>query len=329
MKLLLHDVFIESVKKAPHATAITTESGRTITYSELNMLANKFTHTLNKSKKNFGVNPFVGILSYVHIESIAAVLGILKCGGTYVPLDEHSPAERLEKILCNAAIDTICIDGTLFEKYQELLCHHSIKSVIVINQYKIPDHELKSVVTFDTVLCESSQEPPYHAFPSDNLAYVLHSSGSTGVPKGIMLTHRNARTFVDWMHKEFSLTSQDIVASRAPFKFDLSVFDIFNTFKAGAQLVCFDWHVKRTPERVHQEYTAMLERHNVTTLYTTPSTFISLLNRGNLAQRRLTLRTVMYAGEPFQPAQLRALMEALPHTRVANIYGPTETNIIT
>ncbi|HEY5221328.1 MAG TPA: AMP-binding protein [Candidatus Paceibacterota bacterium] len=117
--------------------------------------------------------------------------------------------------------------------------------------------------------------------------------------------------------------------SRAPFKFDLSVFDIFNTFKAGATLLCFDWNKKREDQNKHVDYVALMGREKATILYTTPSTFITLMNRGGLSDSDLCLREVMYAGEPFPTPQLRNLQKALPGARIANIYGPTETNIIT
>lgn len=164
---------------------------------------------------------------------------------------------------------------------------------------------------------------------SNDLAYVLHSSGSTGVPKGIMLTHRNARAFVDWMQKEFQVTEKDVVMSRAPLKFDLSVFDIFNTLKVGAKLVCYDWRVRREGAQKHLDYVKLIERTEATFLYTTPSTFITLMNHGQLGVNHNALRTIMYAGEPFPIPQIRQLKDLLTNTNIANIYGPTETNIIT
>ncbi len=131
------------------------------------------------------------------------------------------------------------------------------------------------------------------------------------------------------MQKEFKLTEKDVIMSRAPFKFDLSVFDIFNTFNAGAKLICYDWAKKREEDQKHIDYVHLMEEQKATIIYTTPSTFIIMMNRGGLAHAKLSLREIMYAGEPFPTPQLRKLQEALPTTRIANIYGPTETNIIT
>jgi acyl-coenzyme A synthetase/AMP-(fatty) acid ligase len=225
-------------------------------------------------------------------------------------------------------MNCLAIDPIFYEKYKELLNLESLKKIIFLDNFTF-NNTCEKFITFENILQESSDEPELINQVCDDLVYVLHSSGSTGVPKGIMMTHRNARTFVDWMQKEFKLTNNDVVMSRSPFKFDLSVFDIFNTFKAGAKLVCYDWNFKRDESEKHESYVNLIESQKATVLYATPSTFISLMNRGNLKNKKLYLRTIMYAGEPFPVPQLRILKEILPNTKIANIYGPTETNIIT
>jgi amino acid adenylation domain-containing protein len=326
MRYLLHDVFTKAVADYPNNIAVYSEGGKQISYRELNDLSNKFATILKKYKKNIKEKPLVGVLSTVHVTSIAGILGTLKIGGAYVPLDEYSPSERLIKIIENAQLDTILVDPSLYEEHKEIFESQFVKNVILLN---ISEKKWSNTILFEEVSAADASEPELLNQVSDDLAYILHSSGSTGIPKGIMLTHRNARTFVDWMQLEFQLTPEDIVMSRAPFKFDLSVFDIFNTFNAGARLVCYDWTKKRSDDQKHRDYVTLMAEQQATILYTTPSTFIVMMNRGGLAEAQLPLREVMYAGEPFPTPQLRKLQQALPNTRIANIYGPTETNIIT
>jgi amino acid adenylation domain-containing protein len=325
MRYLLQDVFLSSVLKFPNRIAVSSESGEKYTYAELNSLSNRFANYFRDHTSNVREKPFVAILSSVNPNSIAAVLGALKIGCAYIPLDEYSPTDRLEKILEHTKVDTLVLESAWYENHRGLFSNKNFSKILLCDDRA----EYDGIDSFKAILESSDNEPPVVNQVSDDLAYILHSSGSTGVPKGIMLTHRNARTFVDWMQKEFALSQDDVVMSRAPFKFDLSVFDIFNTFNAGARLVCFDWLKDRDQETKHEEYVDLMVREKATFLYTTPSTFISLVNKGGLAANRSSLRTVMYAGEPFPSAQLRKLMGALPGTKVANIYGPTETNIIT
>lgn len=330
MRYLLHDVFTDTVNTNPSKIAITTESGDKFSYQALNSLSNKFASLFIKIKVD-GVleKPYIGVISPVHERSVACIIGALKIGCAYVPLDEYSPHDRLVHIVNNTKLDIIVVDENWYIKHCDLFKNENIKKVIVLSDKIDGDFIVDKTILYSEVLSHSDLEPAKLNQVSDDLAYILHSSGSTGVPKGIMLTHRNARTFVDWMHKEFKVVEQDIIMSRAPFKFDLSVFDIFNTFKAGATLICFDWNKKREEQNKHSDYVKLMEKEKATILYTTPSTFISLMNRGGLSDSDLSLREVMYAGEPFPTPQLRKLQEVIPKVRIANIYGPTETNIIT
>lgn len=329
MRYLLHDVFISTVKNKPLNKAIISESGEEVTYKDLNSLTNRFANLFKTLKKDIRENPYVGIISSVQINSIAAILGALKIGCAYIPLDEYSPTERLGHIINNTDLDTIVVDSILYKIHSKLLKKSQVKNVVILGKTNSIYRNESKCIFFDEVLKQPKNEPEIINQVSDDLAYILHSSGSTGVPKGIMLTHRNARTFVDWMQKEFKLTENDRVMSRAPFKFDLSVFDIFNTFNVGATLICYDWNKEREGDRRHADYVELMKKESVTILYTTPSTFISLMNRGRLSQAKLKLREIMYAGEPFPVPQLKKLQDILTNTKIANIYGPTETNIIT
>ncbi len=275
---------------------------------------------------------FIGILSHVNAESIASLFGILKAGKAYVPIDTLYSSLQLEKVLRETGMTTLIADRAMLEKYYDVLMASSLTSMIIFEIddapkiYSLQEGKLIPVdadIQYDPDCLQIINQP------SDSLAYILHTSGSTGTPKGIMLSHRNALTFVRWMQKEFQITPEDRVISRAPLKFDLSVFDIFNTLSAGATLICFDWNKERTKSNKHKDYVHLLESEQATIIYTTPSTLMTLMEKGDLFTKKNSLRTIMYAGEPFPITKLKKLHELAPKVKIANIYGPTETNIIT
>lgn len=314
MSFLLHDPALAAMDAYAERIAITEENGTTHTYAQLKRRVLSWAAVLPGLKGSPRDNPFIGVLAPVTTDAISVVIAALMLGYAYVPLDEQSPTSRLRYVVDSTDLDVIVADRAYVERHRDLDMASSVRHILLTDSLPITREDLTA---------------PSHSVLADDVAYVLHSSGSTGTPKGIVLTHRNARTFTDWMQKEFQLTPDDVVMSRAPFKFDLSVFDVFNTLSAGARLVLFDWTRARDADSRHRDYVALMRREAATMIYTTPSTFIALMNRGGIGHSAPPLRTVMYAGEPFPSAQLRRLQRALPSTRIANIYGPTETNIIT
>jgi len=333
MEYLLHHGFHQCVLKQPSAPAIIFEGRGIITYKELNNKANIFCGAIKKIISIIeNEQTLIGILANVSPDSIAALFGILKAGKAYVPIDTCYSELQLENMLKETGITTLIADEFMVAEYYNILTCSQLKHIITFGDNNIP-----SIYSLDRgELIFSPEEIPYDPDsleiinqPSDSLAYVLHTSGSTGIPKGIMLSHRNALTFVRWMQKEFQITTQDRVISRAPLKFDLSVFDIFNTLSAGAALICFDWDQDRLKNDKHKDYVKLLESERATIIYTTPSTLMTLMAKGNLFINENSLRTIMYAGEPFPVAKLKKLTTLAPTIKIANIYGPTETNIIT
>lgn len=311
-------------KNTSDNVAIIEENGKKISYIALKQLSDKFASYLANLNST---SQYVGIISPVNINSIAAIIGILKIGYAYVPLDELSPERRLSKIINNTQIETIIVDAVFYSKIENLIDMTIIKNVIVYNNdstfIKKANHH-----TIDDILMYSTNVVTKKIINPDDIAYILHSSGSTGTPKGIKMSHKNALTFITWMHKTFSVTSQDIIISRSPLKFDLSIFDIFNTLKAGATLACYTQLVHSNTKEKYQNYVKFLINTKATILYTTPSTLIALMNYADLKEVN-SLRLIMYAGEPFPVNQLKKLRSIFSSIKIANLYGPTETNVIT
>jgi amino acid adenylation domain-containing protein len=323
---LLDDLLHAAARSNPEHPAVE-DGDRTLTYAALDARTNQLARLLVE----VGVGPGdrVGILLEKSLESIVAIYGILKTGATYVPLDRNAPNSRLSHIMRDCGIAVLVTSERTAPKWAELVSNGSSVQFVVLNATaekvaaRVPDGAI-AVGLEDLDRCDSADLPA--ASVSSDLAYILYTSGSTGVPKGVMLSHQNALGFVEWAADEIGLVPEDRVSSHAPIHFDLSIFDVFSACCAGASLVLVSEKVAKFPFEVVR----FIERSQISVWYSVPSILTMMVERGNIAEHDLTsLRSVIFAGEVFHTGHLRQLMAALPAARFTNLYGPTETNVCT
>ncbi len=235
------------------------------------------------------------------INATIVIYAILTMGASYLPLDIKNPASRLNTIVEDA------------------------KPQLIIGQGKRPNELFQSQIWLDLEEFEkTSLLPKSVVVETESIAAILYTSGSTGSPKGIALSHRAMTNFVFWAVQTFKLNSHDRIASLAPFHFDLSVFDLFATLATGATIYFVPIKLTLSPSRL----TVWLAEMQITTFYTVPSLLSFIALKGNLVNANLKLlRQILFAGEVFPSQQLIKLAGLLPKVELYNLYGPTETNV--
>ena len=297
---LLHDCFASY----PERKALSA-GDQEWTYSELEHFAKR---TITEYQR-LGVEPgdCIGLLLPKSLPLVGLIAAAITNELVYVPLAPDNPSERIAYIVTDAACDAIITTADYADQLHK----------------ELPQYHFESFM--DDLLIGIPSSKSQREYPEES-AYILYTSGSTGRPKGVLISHTNAICFIDWAANQFAVTAEDKIASLAPFHFDLSVFDLFVSLKTGAQLCLFTAADGRNPRLLAQQ----LDAQSISVIYTTPS-LLQLLNRyGKLnAYTYQVLRLVLFAGEVFPIAPLRAIKGHWQYAKFYNLYGPTETNVVT
>jgi amino acid adenylation domain-containing protein len=310
MAYLLQHLLTEAAARGPQRPAVAS-GGSELSYEELDRLSTKVARALLSR----GVAPGdrVAILVSKSAAAVIGLYGALKAGACYVPLDTKAPIERLGYVVrdCGAAV-IIADDATAAQAGVLADGVPGSRGVLVPDSAEV-------AALLDEPLTEDL------AIETD-LAYILYTSGSTGTPKGVMISHRNSLTFVEWAAAAAQLTEQDRVCSPAPLHFDLSVFDVFASCRAGACMTVMPDGTATFPVSIVR----WIQAAQISVWYSVPSVLTLLACYGGLPKFDLSrLHTVIFAGEVFPPKYLARLMAELPNARYLNWYGPTETNVCT
>jgi amino acid adenylation domain-containing protein len=314
---ILHHMLQDSAARWPERVAVEEPAVGSITYRDLEQLSGQLCrHLLAK-----GVRPGdrVGLYLEKSIDAIASIFGVLRAGAAYVPVDPAAPFARNEGILKRCGVAAVIAEEPHAKALRDSWDLEKRPHIISLEQSG-GGNFLRTALEKEPV---NALEAPA-VRPSDT-AYILHTSGSTGQPKGVVLSHQNAAVFVNWCRDTFQPTPEDRLSSYAPLHFDLSILDVFLSISSGATLVLIDTKTAKAPKAL----AAIIPEQRISIWYSTP-TALMLLMQADLRQYDCSsLRIVLYAGEVFPIGPLFELRKLLPHATFYNLYGPTETNVCT
>jgi amino acid adenylation domain-containing protein len=321
MAYILQELLTKSASRYPEKTVVCAR-GRSLTYRELDERSNQLAHLLRQ--KGIKKGDRVGLFFPKAVESLVCMLGALKAGAVYVPLDPQAPPDRIAYIIANCGIRALF---TTAEKLRVLdaATLQSLNLCLLTDDSAGPGNG-SGILPWTMLAAYPSDHAPQVTLTETDLAYILYTSGSTGRPKGVMLSHQNALTFVEWCAEKFHIRADDQLSNHAPLHFDLSVFDVYNTLEAGATLHLVTEDIALFPATLAN----FIQTRGITVWYSVPSALTLLLLHGNLSAESVRqLRIVLFAGEVFPMKYLRDLAALLPHVELYNLYGPTETNVCT
>ncbi|MEM7555731.1 MAG: amino acid adenylation domain-containing protein [Cyanobacteria bacterium P01_A01_bin.84] len=299
----VHQLFEEQVEKTPNNIALVWENqelNQTITYNELNIKANQLAHHLRNLEVNLETP--VGIYLERSPEAIISILAILKAGGTYVPLDPTYPEERLNFILEDTGIEIVITQFQFSAKHPHLL--EKISEVIILNNHQ-------------EIINQNSTQNPINSTTPENLAYIMYTSGSTGIPKGVCTLHRGITRLVK-SSNYVNLSAEETILQAAPISFDASTFEIWGALLNGGKLVLLP-----TQKPSLKELGETLEKYHISTLWLTAGLFHLMVDEQIQSFQRV--QQLLAGGDVISPIHVQKLQQTHPNCQLINGYGPTET----
>ncbi|BDG01072.1 amino acid adenylation domain-containing protein [Anaeromyxobacter oryzae] len=312
-----------AARTAPGKIAVASGAG-VLSYRDLHAGAAGIAARL--AAAHIGRGDRVGVWMEKTPAAVTALLGVLRAGAAYVPLDPRSPWPRCRAAALDCGLAALVVDAPKLDLLPGFLDGQAPRLVLVHGAGADRARAVASGVPLDRLEAAAALDPADLRPPRpDDLAYVLYTSGSTGTPKGVAHTHASATAFVRWVQRRFAIVPGDVFSSHAPFHFDLSISDLWASLGAGASVRL----LSATEAMLAPHLVRMLDAWGITVWYSVPSILASMLEHGLAARPPRALRLLLFAGEVFPVAGLRRLRRALPAATLVNLFGPTETNVCT
>lgn len=305
MKKHVLEYLEDTVKKFPNKIAVIDEK-EIINFIDLQQQAKNITYYLQS--KNISKNLPIGVFLPKSIEAIKSFLGILYNADFYVPLDTKNPFSRIEAIIKNIDLKYIITDSNNAKLLKDL---SSQVELILLDNINITE---KIEFDFKNYNLSIDMDP----------VYILNTSGSTGIPKGVTLPHKSMIDYIEWVIKEYKFDENLILGNQSPLHFDISASDLYITLATGSTLVLIPESLFMFPPKL-LDY---LEEKQVNFIYWVPSILTTISKLDLLKNRHLDIKTVFYGGELMPTKHLMYWKKHLPNTIYSNFFGPTETTVI-
>jgi amino acid adenylation domain-containing protein len=303
-KLCAHELFERQASLTPGDAALSFED-RVFSYEEVNEKANQVAHYLRLQ----GVGPevLVGIYAERSPEMVIGLLAVLKAGGAYVPVDPVHPRERVATVLSDARVRLALTTDALAANLPQGI------------------HTLRLDADWEALIAGRPTHNPRETVSPENLAYVMYTSGSTGIPKGVSMPHRPLVNLVEWQRGNFTRTRGARTLQFTSLSFDVSFQEIFSTWCSGGTLVLISDEERRDLAALPE----FLARRQIDRLFMTPSALQRLAESAS-ARQLASLKEVIVGGEVLRISDsLIGMFEKTSGATLSNHYGPTETHVMT
>ncbi len=304
-KQTLDRLFDEQTARYPHHTAV--RSGEeTLSYLQLN---DRVTH-IACLLQNAGVQPgdAVGILTERSVDMLAGILGVLKAGGAYMPIDPAYPDSRIDYMLEDSGTSIVLSQRKTIDRLRQ---QNGLNVILLDDLPEVEDA---------TVKLKSDHGPA-------DIAYIIYTSGTTGKPKGVMIEHHSIMNRINWMQTEYPIGPEDVVLQKTTFTFDVSVWELFWWVFAGASVTLLAPGAEKEPKQILR----IVKEDQVTAMHFVPSMmslFLDYAERDGASADLSSLRYLFASGEALPRRQVNRF-HALPgiKAKLINVYGPTEATV--